>query len=1065
MTEPAVPDVLLVEVPLGGRILVVGDLHLGATATTTSSAATRELGQAIEAWTGPGLLVFNGSCVELLCPGCPTPDAARAALAAHPLLLRVVQEFSAGPGRRVVYLPGARDGRAAWDPAVAAQLRRALGAEIALAAELKIQTGAGPRTVRVEPGHQLDPLTRLSDPRNPAESPLGHHLLCDVLPALRESTTRPRRPGSRASRPDGWLSGLGALDDPASFPRFVASRLTYRRLGRHAWVLALPLIAAAILRLPFAFVRQAHQVASATRIAVFMVLATVLGLVLIGTVVVLLVRGTWRALSGVALSRSGEESDWRDPNGRARAKARELVTAGAAGLVTGHTGHPELAFLGGGFYANTGYAAEVVSESPARLESLGAPSLFLAHRQVAWVEIEAGHELHVRLLHERRYLPGATVIERLLVRRDGETRETATDDATYGDPQPIVVATFPHGASWPAPVAVDRRVRRVRRWAAGLVAGAGVLSLMSAFLAPMRQRLSDLLHFVPLAVPQAANALVALAALGLLVLARSIRRGQRRAWLIAEALLAGSFILHLIKGVDVEEAVATALVAGYLFFNRGAFQAGVDKPSTRRGLLTLAWGAALSIVAGTGAVELGTRLARSRHHQRLPVPQAFLATTERLIGLRNVALPDRLDDFFGPAMLAIAIGVGLAVAFLLSRPVVARRVGHAGSGPVPRGGSAADARSMVAAREVVRRHGSGTLDYFALRTDKELFFWGASLVAYGVYGGVCLVSPDPIGPRPEREEVWKAFRSFADAQGWTLAVLGAGEEWLPIYRGAGMHDLYLGDEAVVDCTRFTVDGGRFKGLRQAVNRVAKYGYTITFHDPATLDATLRDQLEAVMTKSRRGDVERGFSMTLGRAFDASDDGLLLAVVWGPDDMGPVAFCQYVPAPGINGYSLDLMRRDDGEHPNGLLDFAVVETIRHLRAMRAEGIVGLGLNFATMRAVLAGESGEGMSQRIQAWLLRRMSDSMQIESLWKFNAKFDPDWQPRYALYDSPEHALPAAIAVARAESFWELPIIGRFLVPSPPTPEAPPPAGGPAPAPAAPGAEADPATVAQPAPR
>ena len=84
----------------------------------------------------------------------------------------------------------------------------------------------------------------------------------------------------------------------------------------------------------------------------------------------------------------------------------------------------------------------------------------------------------------------------------------------------------------------------------------------------------------------------------------------------------------------------------------------------------------------------------------------------------------------------------------------------------------------------------------------------------------------------------------------------------------------------------------------------------------------------------------------------------------------------------------------------------------------------------MRAVLAGEAGEGLTQRIQAWLLRRMSDSMQIESLWKFNAKYDPHWQPRYALYDSPEHALPVAIAVARAESFWELPVIGRFLSPS-----------------------------------
>ena len=68
--------------------------------------------------------------------------------------------------------------------------------------------------------------------------------------------------------------------------------------------------------------------------------------------------------------------------------------------------------------------------------------------------------------------------------------------------------------------------------------------------------------------------------------------------------------------------------------------------------------------------------------------------------------------------------------------------------------------------------------------------------------------------------------------GLDLSVLGAGEDWLPTYRASGMHDLYLGDEAVIDCRHFSLEGGRHKGLRQAVNRVAKTGYTISFHDPA-----------------------------------------------------------------------------------------------------------------------------------------------------------------------------------------------------------------------------------------
>jgi lysylphosphatidylglycerol synthetase-like protein (DUF2156 family) len=140
----------------------------------------------------------------------------------------------------------------------------------------------------------------------------------------------------------------------------------------------------------------------------------------------------------------------------------------------------------------------------------------------------------------------------------------------------------------------------------------------------------------------------------------------------------------------------------------------------------------------------------------------------------------------------------------------------------------------------------------------------------------------------------------------------------------------------------------------------------------------------------------------------------------------VAFCQFVPAPGIGGYSLDLMRRSRGVHPNGLLDFVLIGTIRHLAEQK---VSGLALNFATMRAVLAGEMGGGVTTRVERYVLLRMSDTMQIQSLWHFNNKYDPDWRPRYAVYDFPEHIPAAALAVARAESFSELPLVGRMLVP------------------------------------
>ena len=279
----------------------------------------------------------------------------------------------------------------------------------------------------------------------------------------------------------------------------------------------------------------------------------------------------------------------------------------------------------------------------------------------------------------------------------------------------------------------------------------------------------------------------------------------------------------------------------------------------------------------------------------------------------------------------------------------------------------------------------------------------------------------------QRAEAWGAFREFADEHGWPAAVMGASAEWLPVYGASGMHDLYIGDEAVVDARRFSLEGKQNKSLRQSVGRVEKAGYRVEFFDPSRLAPEMEAKLRGLMTESRRGDVERGFSMTLGRVFDADDRGLLLAVALDGDD-NPAGFCQFVPARAIDGWSLDLMRRSEScDVPNGITEFIVAKTIEHVRR---EGSVGIALNFATFRAVLASEAGDRLAHRAQKWLLERVGDSMQIESLWTFNEKFQPEWHPRYAAYDSPEHLLSASIAVARAESFFEIPIIGRFFKPA-----------------------------------
>ena len=1015
-------DVLDIAVPLGRRVLVVANLGLASVATPATAWAAAGLAGVLDGWDGPGVVAVAGNLVaggdgsgsNGAEPDCAT--AARAAMDAHPRLAEALARFTADAERRVVLVPGDAEGGLIGQGRTVLRCGEGISLELARAVDLRMETAAGTRVVRVAAG-----LSGAAAPPT-AASHLDHRAATARLDDALEGA--PHHGGGRnalvpALSPDPsapWQEGLHRLADPAATPRFLTSRLLYRRFARLAWWLLVPFVAAIALRFPFVSnaldhlvfgqparaLRRAHEAgwvprllfAAAVCVAELLILAVVLGWV---------ARKAWRALGG------GPLPSRVDPplsevgvgaNDALRDAARGLCQGGYAGLVSGATLQAELTHLGGGFFAGTGAAGEVVEERGGRL---GMPPVFLACRQLAWIELETGAELHVRLLVGTSELPGATFLERMAAR-----------DRRPHEVRPAVVAAYPHGSSWPLGPdlsAVRVRSRRVRRMAAAAIAIAGVLDLLTAVTPPLRGRLHLVLQLIPYGATRAAGALVALVGIGLLALARGVRRGQRRAHAIAVAALAASLVLHLVRGGEVGQSLFALLVLAFLAVNRREFPAESDRPSLRSAVVALVGGVVGITVVTTVVVETTLRIDLDRPH--IPLWRAGQAVLERLVGIRDVALPDRLDDFLSPSLLAVGVALAVVAVMLATRPLVDRRRS---------GGRAAEAR----ARDIVRRHGHGTLDYFALRSDKQWYFHRDSLVAYAIYSGICLVSPDPIGPSAEREQVWGAFRRFADDRGWIISIMGASETWLPAYRATGMHDIYIGDEAVVDVNRFNLKGGHMKGLRQAYNRIAKYGYTATFHDPSRLDRVTAERLTPLMSQSRRGEFERGFSMVLGRIFDPRDEGLVLCVVTAPDGT-PAAMCQFVPAPGIGGFSLDLMRRDRGEHPNGLIDFALVSTIEHLRS---RGCNGLSLNFAALRSVLEGERGDGPAQRVERWALRRMSSFLQIETLWKFNAKYGPDWLPRYVVYDAAEHLVPVVLAILRAESLSEVPVIGRMIAAS-----------------------------------
>jgi lysyl-tRNA synthetase class 2 len=363
---------------------------------------------------------------------------------------------------------------------------------------------------------------------------------------------------------------------------------------------------------------------------------------------------------------------------------------------------------------------------------------------------------------------------------------------------------------------------------------------------------------------------------------------------------------------------------------------------------------------------------------------------------------DRFADVLHGTLLAFGLLAVTAAALLLLRPPepIARLSGQ----------------DETRLRELLAVQGArDSLGYFALRRDKSVVWSpsGKAAITYRVVGGVALASGDPIGDPEAWPGAIGAYRDLVEEYGWTPAVIGASELGATVFRREyGLNALELGDEAVVGTAEFSLDGRAMRGVRQACTRAARAGYEVRVRRAGEIGPVELTELARAAQTWRGEAVERGFSMALSRLGDAADRqcviatahqdgrlrGLLRFVPWGPD-----------------GLSLDLMRRDRAAD-NGLNEFQLAEVIAGAAAL---GVARVSLNFAVFRDVL--ERGEriGAGPVLRAW--RRMlvfaSRWWQIESLYRFNVKFRPAWEPRFISYPATRDLPRIAVAALEAEAF------------------------------------------------
>ncbi len=228
----------------------------------------------------------------------------------------------------------------------------------------------------------------------------------------------------------------------------------------------------------------------------------------------------------------------------------------------------------------------------------------------------------------------------------------------------------------------------------------------------------------------------------------------------------------------------------------------------------------------------------------------------------------------------------------------------------------------------------------------------------------------------------------------------------------GLRFIRLGEEAFVDPSKFTLDGRRVRKLRQSVNRLARRGWQVEARDGRDVDDALEREIDAFEERWRMGQEHiHGFAMGMG-AFDADRwPGDLYLLARSPEgELGAVMrFIEH-----CGRLSLDTMHRV-GETPNGLNEALIC---RALEVARERGIPEVSLNYAGLgHLVRSGNAGRGAVRVLARVVSAFVGARFQMAGLVQFDDKFDPDWRPRYLVYQSTA-ALPlVALRVLQAEGY------------------------------------------------
>jgi lysylphosphatidylglycerol synthetase-like protein (DUF2156 family) len=319
--------------------------------------------------------------------------------------------------------------------------------------------------------------------------------------------------------------------------------------------------------------------------------------------------------------------------------------------------------------------------------------------------------------------------------------------------------------------------------------------------------------------------------------------------------------------------------------------------------------------------------------------------------------------------------------------------------------------------DLIKRGGS-SLAYMGMWQGNNYWFSSdhEALVVYRVINGIALTLSDVVCLPGEELRRIHEFTSFCDRNHWVPVFYSVHENMLESFTSLGWQVSPVGQESRLLLSEIDMSSKEWQKIRHAHNRAGREEVTAVWTSWPQLSAEQQRQVSSIAQgwASNRDIPEMGFTLGTERELRDPNIGLMLAIDTAGKIHGITSWLPVYRNGDIIGWTLDFMRRSGDAFP-GVMEFLIGSAAIMMKDQGLESISLSGVPLAK-RPQDAEESPaqEGVLDRLQSFLAKRLEPAYGFESLMFFKSKFHPHYETLYMAYADPVALPNIARAIGRA---------------------------------------------------